>query len=34
VAVVMLCVEKLGIYKSVGLGIAVYVVLSYFFRSL
>jgi len=34
VAVVMLGVERLGIYKSVGLGIAVYIVLSYLFRSL
>jgi uncharacterized membrane protein (GlpM family) len=34
VAVVMLGVERLGIYKSVGLGIAVYVVLSYLLRSL
>lgn len=34
VVVVILGVERLGIYKSVGLGIAAYVVLSYLLRSL
>lgn len=34
VVVVMLGVQRLGIFKSVGLGIAVYVALSYFVKSL
>ena len=34
VLVVMVGVERLGVFKSVGLGIAVYVLLSYLVRSL
>jgi hypothetical protein len=34
VLVVLVGVERWGVFKSVGLGIAVYVVLSYFVRSL
>jgi hypothetical protein len=34
VAVVILGAERLGIYKSVGLGIAVYIVLSYMVKTM